>query len=311
MSLIAVTLHPAVDKFVKTTRLVPDGISRTEIISIYAGGKGNNAARALVRMGVPAITVSFNGGFTGAQIVDNLEKEGIHCAWVKCQAPIRISTLVHETETEHTFALYEPGQKVTKKEAEEMLRNFSGLLDAESIVLLCGSGQGLYLEDMYGEMVKIAHSKGARCLVDSSVPALSYAIESKPYMVKANQHEIGEYLGRDLCTRSSQVDGLQELNKRGISVSAMSLGAEGLIASDGKDVYHASLQVAEVKNVVGCGDTLLAGMAKALSEGLSLSELTRWGVAAGTANTQGNGAGFINLNQVESLLPCVKLNKIA
>lgn len=310
MGYLAVTLHPAVDKFVRTDRVVPDGIARVEVVSIYAGGKGNNVARTLVRLGESVETLSFNGGFTGAQIVDSLEKEGVTCPWVKCEAAIRISTLVHETETGQTYALYEPGQRVSEEEAQKMLDKFVSLIDSDSIVMLCGSGQCPNLVDMYGKMVEETRKVGARCLVDSSSPALNYAIDATPYLVKANEHEIGEYFQETLDTREKQVAALKSLMNKGISIAAMTLGPDGMIVTDGKECFHAVLKMSEVRNVVGCGDALLAGIAKAIGNNLSLEEITRWGVTVGTANTQADGAGFVDFNLVKELLPQVSMTKI-
>jgi fructose-1-phosphate kinase PfkB-like protein len=64
-----------------------------------------------------------------------------------------------------------------------------------------------------------------------------------------------------------------------------------------------------IVNVVGCGDSLLAGIAKSLLEELPLPEIVRWGVACGTANTQVRGAGFIDADLVESLLPKVQIQQ--
>jgi fructose-1-phosphate kinase PfkB-like protein len=55
---------------------------------------------------------------------------------------------------------------------------------------------------------------------------------------------------------------------------------------------------------------MLAGMAKAVLEKLSLEEVVRWGVACGTANTQQLGAGFIEKPMVRSFTSRVAVNLI-
>jgi len=307
MTILTVTLHPAVDKFVRTSKLVPDGISRVEIVSTYAGGKGNNVARALTRMGVSVIASGFRGGYTGTLIEQSLKAEGVATDFVACKSTIRTSTLIQEYETGHTFAVYEPGQMVEQQEIDALLDKFTGLLEKVSVCLLCGSGQTEELSTVYAQMISLAKKKGVRCLVDSSGDALKKALEARPFMLKVNTEELAELVDRKLETETEQVKALLQLHARGISVVAVSRGPEGLIVTDGEEVWKAKLQVANVINVVGCGDSLLAGIAKSLLEGEPLNELARWGVACGTANTQVSGAGFIDPDLVRSLLPNVEV----
>ena len=307
MAILTVTLHPAVDKFVRTSKLVPDGISRVEIVSIYAGGKGNNVARALTRMGAPAIATGFQGGYTGTLIEQSLKAEGIETDFVVCKSTIRTSTLIQERDSGHTFAVYEPGQQVEPQEIDALIDKFTGLLEKTSICLLCGSGQSEELSRVYPRMIKLAKGKGVRCLVDSSGAALEKALEACPFMLKVNTEELSDLVDRKLRTEAEQVAALLQLHEKGIPLVAVSRGPEGLIVTDGKEIWKARLQIAKVVNVVGCGDSLLAGIAKSVLENKSLSELAHWGVACGTANTQVAGAGFISLGLVESLLPNVEV----
>jgi 1-phosphofructokinase family hexose kinase len=310
MTILTVTLHPAVDKFIRTPELVPDGISRVEIVSVYAGGKGNNVARALTRLGTPVIATGFQGGYTGLMMEQSLKAEGVATDFVACKAPTRTSTLIQEQETGHTFAVYEPGQVVEQQEIDALMKKITTLLEATSICLLCGSGQSEALSLVYAWMVELAEKRGVRCLVDSSGAALKNALRANPFMLKVNTEELAELVGGKLETESDQVQALLQLHARGISLVAVSRGPEGLIVTDGKEIWKAKLHMTGVINVVGCGDSLLAGIAKSLLENRPLSELARWGVACGTANTQVAGAGFIDLGLVGSLLPKVELMQL-
>lgn len=311
MTILTVTLHPAVDKVVRTNRLIPNEISRVKIEMVYGGGKGNNVARALVHLGVPVIASGYQGGYTGAYVTQSLSEEGIRTEFVICEGVTRTSTLIQEDETGYTYAVYEPGQEVNEEEVEALVDRFKKLLDKVSLVLLCGSGQTELLASVYARMIEIARQRGVRCLLDSSGGALEKGIEALPYMVKVNEHELSGYFGRKLADRNSQVKALLELQARGIPLAAISRGPEGMIATDGKEVWEAKVAVDRVVNVVGCGDSLLAGIAKALSENGDLKEIVRWGVSCGTANTQVRGAGFIEMETVQALLPRVQLQQLA
>lgn len=310
MTILAITLHPAVDKVVQTPRVIPNEISRVRITSLYAGGKGNNVTRALTRLGVPAIASGFQGGHSGKFITGELENEGVKTDFVFCEEPTRTSTLLLEDETGNTFAIYEPGQAVTADEIKQLLDKIENYLEDISLILLCGSGQTDLLATTYAEIISLAKESDIRCIIDSSGKSLYHGIRSTPYMVKVNHHELAGYLERPLDKFDDQLQAIHELQAGGISVVALSRGKDGMIATDGKDTYEAKIQVPSIVNVVGAGDSLLAGISKSLLEGGDLKEIVSWGVACGTANTQVRGAGFITPELVEKMLSLLEITKL-
>ena len=310
MTILTVTLHPAIDKVVQTPRVVPNEIARIQITMLYGGGKGNNVARALTRLNTPVIASGFQGGHSGEFITQELEKEGIHTDFVICKEETRTSTLLLEDETGYSFALYEPGQAVTQEEIDKLFEKITGYLDNISLILLCGSGQTELLENTYAEIILLAKKHGVRCIIDSSGKALESGINGKPYMAKVNQHELSEYYKEPLNSYEVQVKAIRGLQAQGIPIVALSRGQEGIIASNGKKTYEAKIQVDGIVNVVGAGDSLLAGISKTLMETDDLKEIVRWGVACGTANTPVRGAGFITQELVENLLTKVEIREV-
>jgi 1-phosphofructokinase family hexose kinase len=307
MKVFTITAHPAVDRVLQVARLHPNETNRVRVTRLYAGGKGNNAARALHRLGVPVQTLGFQGGYTGEFCTRSLEAEGIATSFTGCRALTRTSQLVFESETGNVYPLYEPGQAIEADEAEALLSEVSRRLTPGALCLVCGT---CLVPDLYARIISLAHQRGARVLLDSSGEALRRGIAAKPYLVKANVHEWAEALGEPLPDRTAQLGALRAVQASGVSIVALSLGAGGLLATDGATAWHGKLQMENVINTVGCGDSLLAGMAAALREGASLPEVVRRGVACGAANTQVVGAGFIERSSVEELLPRVKIERL-
>jgi fructose-1-phosphate kinase PfkB-like protein len=206
--------------------------------------------------------------------------------------------------------LYEPGQSVTAEEIEKLINHFQGLLSDISLILFCGSGQTDLLAPVYAKMIELARESKASTILDSSGEALRLGIDAKPDAVKVNRNELSDYFKRDLDTLDSQIEAMLELQQAGIEIVALSRGDQGLIATDGRQIWEGALQVDRIINVVGCGDSQLAGIAKQILEGASLQEIVRWGVACGTANTQVRGAGRIEIDTVNEMLPQVLLREV-
>lgn len=310
MTILTVTTNPAVDKVLRVSQLRPDEATRSTMQALYGGGKGNNAARALVRLGARVVATGFQGGYTGALACERLAAEGIETEFVFCREPTRTSLLIYEEASGHTYAIYEPGQTVTPAEIQALRARVQGLLPRVAWCLLCGSAQTEAVAALFADIVAMARQQGVPCLLDSSGSALRAGIEAGPFLVKTNLGELADYVGYALTEVGAQRQALQELRARGITVVALSRGPHGLLATAGGEIWEGILTMQRVINVVGCGDSLLAGMTYALSRGEDLPAVVRWGVACGAANTQVIGAGFIEREQVERLLPAVLLRPV-
>lgn len=310
MTIVTVTPNPAVDKVLRVPQLRPDEATRATVQAVYGGGKGNNAARALVRLGARVVATGFQGGHTGALAIERLAAEGIETQFVLTEAPTRTSLLIYEEASGHTYAIYEQGTQVTCQEIEALCRRLEQLLPQATLCLLCGSGQSEAVAALFADIVQRAQTHGVPCLLDSSGAALRAGIEARPFLVKTNAVELAEYVGYPLDNLEAQRRALLDLRARGVQIAALSRGPRGLLATDGRAFWEGVLTMSRVVNVVGCGDSLLAGMAYALHEGKDLASAVRWGVACGAANTQVVGAGFIDRSQVEDLLPAVVLRRV-
>ncbi len=309
--ILTITLHPALDKIVRTPRLRPNDAARVTIVMEYGGGKGNNVARALHRLGVPVLALGFQGGHIGEELMRRFAEEGIRTDFVSCRAPTRTSLMIIEEETGHTYSLYEPGQAVETDELERFRNRVLNRFPEGKMVLFCGTARTPELAALNAELIHAAQQRGLRCGVDSSGLALRESIRARPYLVKVNRDELSEWCECPLDDLSSQLQAMHELHQMGVSLVALSRGAEGLLITDGQTWLEGKLPMDKVINVMGCGDSLLAGMASALLDGLDLEGILRRGVACGAANTQVIGSGFIDPALVRQLEPRVDVQMIA
>ncbi len=307
--ILTVTIHPALDRILLVERLLASDINRVQVLMEYGGGKGNNVARALSRLGVEALAFGFQGGEIGRLATKIFKKEGIPTHFIPCKKPTRISTLLINQANGERYTLYEPGQFVTEKEKELLKSHFSKIIGGFQVALFCGSAQQS-AASLFKELIEIAKQKGVVCIVDSSGEALRQAIDAAPFMVKVNQQELSEYIGKTISHSAELIAGIEQVHQKGVDVVAVSVGEEGLWVSDRVSIWHATLSVDHVINDMGCGDSLLAGIGYAILNKHNLVEIAKWGVACGTANTQALGAGFIEKNIVEEFLPQVQVRQI-
>ncbi|MNF05107.1 6-phosphofructokinase isozyme 2 [compost metagenome] len=65
-----------------------------------------------------------------------------------------------------------------------------------------------------------------------------------------------------------------------------------------------------VQSTVGAGDSMLAGIINSLSNGKTITESARYGVACGTAATMNQGTELCHLNDVEHLYDIIAVENV-
>jgi 1-phosphofructokinase family hexose kinase len=310
MAILTVTASPAIDHIMRVARLRPDDPVRATDRTVYAGGKGNNAARALHRLGHAVVATGFAAAQGPWSVPRLLAGEGIETTFVSCREPTRISLIIYDEAADRTYAVYEPAQSVTEDEVVALRTRVRRLLPRVSLCLLAGSVPQGAPATLYADLITLCRRFGVRSLVDTSGDALRYAIDAKPFLVKVNLTELSEYVGYPVQGRE-ELEVLQEIYQRGIDVAVVTRGERGLLMAGHRGVIEAVLPMERVLSTVGCGDAALAGLAAGILEGEDLAGLARWGAACGAANTQALGAGFLDLPLVRDLLPRVRVRTMA
>lgn len=311
MKVLTVTLHPAVDRILQIEKFQPSDPMHGRVLLEYPAGKGINAARTLHRLGVSVLATGFLGDQRFDALTNAIREEGMDASFLSCEAPTRTTTIIQENSTGKQFIITEPRQVVTEQEASMLQQHIDNLMDGMDLCLLCGAGDGPFLHNIYSKLVTRAAQKGVLCLLDSSGLSLKCGFTATPLGVKVNREELSVLAGNALVSQDEQAAFLRKMLESGIGFAAMSDQAKGMLADDGNETWAGCLNVDPVINTIGCGDAMLAGMAKAILEKMPLQEIVRWGVACGAANTQQLGAGFIEMSMVQSLLSRVAVNRIS
>ncbi|MBN1799633.1 MAG: carbohydrate kinase family protein [Spirochaetales bacterium] len=240
-----------------------EGVSTS--IGVYAGGNAFNVSADLVKLGIPADSVTCLGAcgndFFGDMFGDELEKLGI-------QAEIyRVS----EAATAKIFIL-----KVKGEEPRYYLdEGANALLDADhicrSIEKLCPavfySGESgtmaLVLKD-FKKVVRTAKQAGCLTVVDTVVPPREdweFLFKAAPFIdiIKCNQYEAQSITGK--TDMQAALSGLQEL---GIPLTVISLAQNGLLLSYNGVRYRVPAFNIQLVDATGAGDAFNAGLIKKL-----------------------------------------------
>jgi 1-phosphofructokinase family hexose kinase len=284
-----VATTPAVDRLLRVEGPVrPGAIHRpTEVVAV-AGGKGLNVARSAAALGAQIVAVAPLGGHGGRWIAAELEREGIEVRGVPVRHEPRVCVSVAGDPAGLT-EFYEPAVPLSEEAWFELEVAVTTVAERVGWVTLSGSLPPGAPADGHARLIRLARAGGARVALDAHGPALQSGLEAGPDLVKVNEEEAVELLGRGATAAA-----LRERAGGGDRAAAITHGPRGmeLADADGNVMRAAPPSLGDFP--VGSGDALLAGMVTALDIGGGWPAALVLGIGAGAAPAEVPGAGRLD-----------------
>jgi 1-phosphofructokinase family hexose kinase len=305
--IITVVPNPALDKTVVLPDFTTGKIYRADVLTL-AGGKGFNFARALHTLGQQSLLIGPVGGHAGRHLLELAAQDGLPCDCVSVEAELRTClTIVDPRSSQLPTEIYEQGAPLQPGAWDLLLAQAASHFAAANYLAVCGSFLPGTPEDGLYQLVQQAKQANVPVLLDTHGPQLRGVLECGPALLKVNQFEAGELVGRDVETAAQALEVALELQQRGVREIVITLGKEGAVGltAEGQRFSWAAPEV-PVVCPTGSGDSLFAGIVAGLAQGQRLPEAVRQGVAAGAANTLQLGAGRLDRQQVKVLWQMVR-----
>lgn len=303
-------MNPSIDVSYPIEQLQLDTVNRIASVSKTAGGKGLNVSRVLSQLNAPLTATGVVGGHFGNYLTKQLDEDGIQHSFSKISGETRSCVaILHEGQQTE---ILESGPEVSKEEQKNFVENFETLLTEAEFVTISGSLPKGIANDFYSLLIEKATAEGVKVLLDTSGDTLKVSIESeyKPYLIKPNETEIADLLGKDLSSEKELIEALEDEAFSGIEWIVVTLGADGALVKNGEDYYRVKIPTINVVNPVGSGDSTIAGLAYALYHKKSPEEVMKTGMVTGMLNTQEAKTGFINPENFDALYEEVTVEKI-
>ena len=305
-----ITLNPALDRTLWINEIREDVSNRIIREESYAGGKGIDVSKVLTALGVENKALGFIAGFAGRQLEAQLIRDGTGCSFIPVSGETRINIVIHELVTGRQIILNSAGPEVKPFELLEITDVVRRMEDPE-FVSIGGSLPPRAHPDIYRKIIETARLRGAKVVLDVDREALKIGIQAKPDVIKPNIHELSSLVGRKLEKRAEILEAAREINRKGVEIVLVSMGPRGiLLVSDGK-AYQAVPPSVEVVNTIGAGDSSVAGFICGQVSGRDLKESLILATAAGTATTLRQGTALAQKEDVETIVPQVKLEIIS
>jgi 6-phosphofructokinase 2 len=309
--IVALAMNPSIDVSTSVKRVVPIHKLRCSAIRRDPGGGGINVARVLRRFGVDVDAVYPIGGAMGQLLRRLVDAEGIRSQVIQIVEETRESFTVLEETTGQQFRFVLPGPRMTKWECRSCVDAVASLEQRPDLIVASGSLPPGIPEDFYGHIARLAKEWGARCVLDTSGPALKAALAEGVYLVKPNLRELSELVGAELSDQDSWVEACRALVGKGnAEIVALTLGDQGALLVTRDRAWRAHAIPIKPVSAVGAGDSFVGVMVWGLAAGHDLQTAFRYGVAAGTAALLSPGTELCRREDVERLYREVVLEPV-
>lgn len=283
--ILSFTPNPCVDKTLEIDELHLGEKHRKVKMGCVAGGKGNNAARCVARLGREAAALVVVAGHTGAHVVQMIEEDDrVRCIPYWTHGFTRTITTIYESGPHRQTALFEAGPDLSADEVGALLRLYAESLPGVRVVTLNGAVPCNSMKNIYADMICGAQSRGIPVLLDAYGEEFDRALACGPHCVKVNRDEAAATLGFPPGTREEYLRALAVYQEQGVRIAIISDGPNDIfVAWESERFVVTPPKVREV-NPVGSGDVFAGCISIALAEGWQPDAALRYAAAAGAAN---------------------------
>ena len=122
-----------------------------------------------------------------------------------------------------------------------------------------------------------------------------------PFLIKPNNHELGEIVGKVLTTDAEIVAAARTLQEKGARNVLVSMAGDGALLLDEQgQVHRIGCPKGKVVNSVGAGDSMVAGFVAGYLQSRSYAQALRLGTACGSATAF--SLGLATKEKIDELL---------
>ena len=278
-----VTFNPAIDYVVRLDAPLEVGaVNRAQGEDCVLGGKGINVSGVLAQLGCESVALGFVAGETGAWLERGLAAQGLKTDFVHLENGMtRINVKIKAgQETELNGA----GPAIPESALQQLEAQLDKLTEGD-ILILAGSIPASLPQSVYERLLARLQGRGVRAVVDATRDLLVNVLPYHPFLIKPNNHELGEIFGVELKDRESVIPYAKKMQEMGAANVLVSMAGEGavLAAANGK-VYLAPAPKGKLVNGVGAGDSMVAGFLAGWLKEKDYRHAFHMGIATGSAS---------------------------
>lgn len=277
-----VTFNPSLDYIVSVKDFELGKTNRTTEEQMLPGGKGINVSTVLKNLGIENTALGFTAGFTGRKIEEEVDKIGFHYDFIRVEGGFsRINIKLKDFDGTEING---KGPDIDKDAVDELFRKLDQL-KAGDILVLAGSIPECMPDSIYKDIMVYLKDRDIMFVVDATRDLLLNVLEYRPFLIKPNNHELGEIFDVILKTREEVVPYAKKMQEKGARNVLVSMSGEGAVLVDENgEVHMLPAPKGKLVNAVGAGDSMVAGFVAGWTRKKDYDYAFRMGISAGSAS---------------------------
>lgn len=277
-----VTFNPSLDYIITVDDFKLGLTNRTSSEHLLPGGKGINVSTVLMNLGIESTALGFIAGFTGEEVTRRLKKMGVRNGFIQIDEGFtRINVKLKNMDGMEINGM---GPDISGEKVQILMDRLDRLGEGD-VLFLSGSIPASMPDDAYRKIMELLDGRKVLIVVDATKDLLLNVLSYHPFLIKPNNHELGEIFGVELKTRESVVPYAKKLQEKGAQNVLVSMAGEGAVLVSVKgEVYDTPAPKGKLVNGVGAGDSMAAGFMAGYMEKHDYFHAFYMGVAAGSAS---------------------------
>ena len=197
-----VTFNPSLDYIVSVDDFQLGMTNRTSSELILPGGKGINVSIVLKNLGLDSTALGYAAGFTGEELIRRLTEFGVNADFIKINHGMtRINLKLKSIDGTEINGC---GPDIDAEALEQLMEKIDRLQEGD-VLVLAGSIPYSMPDDIYQRILERIQGRGVLTVVDATRDLLVKVLPYHPFLVKPNNHELGDIFGVKLSTREEVV----------------------------------------------------------------------------------------------------------
>lgn len=276
------TFNPSLDYIVSVKDFRLGKTNRTCAEQMLPGGKGINVSTVLQNLGIENVALGFTAGFTGEEILRKMKEIGFHCDFIPVENGFsRINVKMKDFDGTEING---KGPVIGQQAIDELMHKLDRLRAGDILVLASSIPESMP-DSIYQDILAALNGRDILFVVDATQNLLLNVLEYHPFLIKPNNHELGEIFNVELKTREEVIPYAKKLQERGARNVLVSMAGQGaVLAAENGEVFMQPTPKGTLVNAVGAGDSMVAGFVAGWTEKKDYLHAFRMGVSAGSAS---------------------------
>jgi 1-phosphofructokinase len=260
-------------------------------LHVHAGGQGHWIARMATVLGLDVTLTGVFGGEIGGILRDIVEREGISV--VSVDIGQESGSYVHDRRSGEREILATVDPPPLARHALDDLFSAALAAGARSDVSILGGPHedDIVPPEVYERLCADLTALGKTVVADLSGPTMIAALAGGLTVLKVSHEDLIADGRAESEDPAHLIDSMRQMHDDGAEIVVISRAGDPALALVDGDVLEIVTPGLRMVDHHGAGDSMSAGIAAGLAQGLSVPEALRLGGGAGTANVTRRGLG--------------------